>query len=428
MVSVESSFLLVAVIIFIGFFGLVLFNKTKISDVLILMLLGIIIGPILGWFDDLTMNLIRSLAPFFASLVLIMLLFEGGLKLNFFRVIRELKAAAVFTVLVFAVSTIIVASIMQLFGWSIIEGLLLGAIIGGTSSTIVIPLISRMKTKPETKIMLSLESAISDALCIVVTLALLQIAVTTTVDFQQIGQEVLAAFSIAAVLGALVALLWLSLLRDIKKLKERQYILTIAVLFTLFFIVEFVGSNGAIAALVFGLVLGNSREIMKFLKMREIALDTNIPLFQNEISFFIRTFYFIYIGVLFELSFLNMNILLLAIALGLSLLAARIIVTSAAIPFFKTEREDAKLIAIMMPRGLAAAVLASYPLTFGLNLDFAMQTIQIVFLIILLSNIITSIGVIAISRASGKGQKKKVETKDALEEIKIGVKEPAASQ
>jgi len=422
MVSVESGFLLIAVIIILGFLGTIVFKKTKISDILLLMFLGLLIGPILNILDSNTIGLARDLAPFFASLVLVMLLFESGLKLNFFRVLRELKASIVFTVLVFVLSIGIVSMIMFVLGWNLIEGLMLGAIIGGTSSSIVIPLVNRITTRPETKIMLSLESAFSDALCIIIALALIQIAITTTFSAQEISQDILGAFSIAGVLGALIALFWLNILRDIKMVRERQYILTIAILFGLFFIVEFVNSNGAIAALVFGLVLGNSREIMKFLKMPPISLDTNVSLFQNEISFFIRTFFFIYIGIIFELSMVTDFIIVISIALSLGLLVARTTITKLGVYFLKSEKEDYRLIAIMMPRGLAAAVLASYPLTLGLNAEFAISTVQIVFLVILVTNIITSLGVVFNDRIKKTEEKKFPEKKEGLIEVKMGKK------
>ena len=55
---------------------------------------------------------------------------------------------------------------------TVVVGLILGSIIGGTSSPIVIPLVSRLKNlQDKTKMALSIESIITDPLCIVVVLA-----------------------------------------------------------------------------------------------------------------------------------------------------------------------------------------------------------------------------------------------------------------
>jgi cell volume regulation protein A len=415
--STETILLIIALVIFLGFIGAFVFKKTKLSDVLLLMILGLLTGPVFQLVDPQTIALMRELAPFLAALVLIMLLFESGLKMNFFKVIHELRFSFVFTILIFLASMAVVSLIMVVSGWPLFYGLILGAIIGGTSSAIVLSLIERMNVKPETKILLNLESAFTDALCIVVTIVLIECMLSSTIDPQQISHSIAGAFLIAIGIGAIAAIIWMKLLRDIKSIKEMEYILTIAVLFSVFFIAEFVKSNGAIAALAFGLVLGNSWAIMNFLRMNPISLDTNISLFQKEISFFIRAFFFIYIGIIFELSLLTDFVILVSVAIAISLLLARTIMTKLFYCASKKDQSDNKAISIMMPRGLAAAVLAAYPLSAGLQIDLATQTIQIVFLIILFSNIITSIGVI-FSERKNKG-KKTSEKNEGLEEIKL---------
>ncbi|MDD5163509.1 MAG: cation:proton antiporter [Candidatus ainarchaeum sp.] len=420
MFGTETILLIIALVIFSGFIGMLVFKKTKLSDVLLLMILGLLIGPVFQLIDFQTIALIRELAPFLAALVLIMLLFESGLKMNFFKVIHELRFAFVFIILVFLASITVVSLTMLAVGWPLLYGLILGAIIGGTSSAIVLSLIERMNVKPETKILLNLESAFTDALCIIVTIVLIEIVLSSTIDAQQISHSIAGAFLIAIGIGAIAAIIWMKLLRDIKTIKEMEYILTIAVLFSVFFIAEFVKSNGAIAALAFGLVLGNSWAIMNFLRMKPITLDTNISLFQKEISFFIRTFFFIYIGIIFELSMVTSFVILVSIGIAIALLLARTAITKLLYKASKKDSSDNKAISIMMPRGLAAAVLASYPLSAGLQIDFATQTIQIVFLIILFSNIITSAGVIFSERK--KNDKKTSEKNEALEEIKISEK------
>ena len=415
--SIESIFLTIALIIFAGFIGSVIFKRTRVSDLMLLMLIGVIVGPVLN-LVNLGNSILQTVAPFFAALVLMMLMFESGLKLNFFKVILELKEAFAFTVIVFIAGCIGTAAIMYFLGWPLIYGIILGAIIGDISNAVVIPLLQRLKTREETKIMLSLESAITDVLCVVVAISFIQIALNpNALDIQKIGQDIAGAFGIAIVLGLLFAVFWLTLLRDIKAVKETEYVLTIGVLFTLFFLAEYLHSNGTIAAFVFGLILGNSREIMGFLRMKPITIDGNISLFQTEISFFLTTFFFIYLGLTLELARIDFFVFFLSLFLSIMLLLVRFGITKAMCRFFKNEKEDYRIIATMMPRGLTAAVLAAYPLAMGLQENFVLQIAQIVFLVILFSNIITTIGVVWNER---KGRAEKKEQKDSeLEEIKI---------
>src|SRR3989338_4778418 len=104
-IDISVSFLLIGATIFLGFLGSVFFERTKISELLILVALGVLIGPILGLVDQ---TLFTSLIPFFAALALLILIFDGGLNLNFYKVAYELPKAFVFTFVTFLLSVIII--------------------------------------------------------------------------------------------------------------------------------------------------------------------------------------------------------------------------------------------------------------------------------------------------------------------------------
>lgn len=48
-ISLNLPFLIAGIIIFIGFFGTLFFQKTRIPDVLFLIVIGVLLGPIAGW-------------------------------------------------------------------------------------------------------------------------------------------------------------------------------------------------------------------------------------------------------------------------------------------------------------------------------------------------------------------------------------------
>lgn len=387
-------FFFVAFVMIVGFLGNLIFKKTKISDITILLILGLLVGPIFQLIDPPTIELLRGISPLFASLALVILLFEGGLHLNFYRVITQLSKATGFTLLVFTLNMGFTALIMSMLGWPIMYGLLLGAITGGISSAIVIPIVNKTNASPETKTLITLESALTDAIVVIVALAILQIIVSDYLDIGLVAQNIFAAFSIAAVVGVLVGIVWLKLLRDFSSIKEYEYMLTVATLFLIYVLVEFVGGNGAIAALVFGLILGNSTEIMKIARMEPLKLDKTISSFNKEISFFVKTFFFVYLGLMFELSAFNLTMFGIAVLIMIVAVIAR---GATAMIFAKINPhvgKDKVLITALMARGLAAAVLATYPAVLGLEMnDFFIQITQITFLVILISNIGTTIGV-----------------------------------
>lgn len=173
-------------------------------------------------------------------------------------------------------------------------------------------------------------------------------------------------------------------------------------MFILYAITEFAKGNGAFSALIFGIVLGNAKEFGQILRMDNISIDPSISAFQAEISLFVRTFFFVYLGLIFNSSFFSMGLMLLSLALTAALFIARHIGTIILLKFSKEFSADAGAIRSLMARGLAAAVLATYPLSIGIKDVNAQAILQAAFLVILFSNIITSAGIFYFEKSSKK--------------------------
>src|ERR1700691_4653815 len=114
-----------------------LFRWTRIPDVVVLMATGVLIGPILNWARP---DQFKDVTHAFGTLALILILFEGGLDLKIRETIVHFPGGLVFGVLAYALTTfsarLMVSSIL---GINRQDGLLAGAVIGCTSSTIVLP-------------------------------------------------------------------------------------------------------------------------------------------------------------------------------------------------------------------------------------------------------------------------------------------------
>ena len=82
--SVSIALIISALIILIGFLANYLFSKTGLPDMLILIFLGVLFGPILGVFNP---TAVESFAPYIAALALAYILFDGGIGLNIRKVI-----------------------------------------------------------------------------------------------------------------------------------------------------------------------------------------------------------------------------------------------------------------------------------------------------------------------------------------------------
>lgn len=386
---IEAIFLLTGLIIFIGFFSMTFFERTKVPDVLILMSVGLILGLVL---DEGQVALFNSIAPYVGAVALMMILFDGGLNLNLFRVVKEVAQALAFTLISFLLSCLFVMGIMHyFFGWSVLEGLLLGAILGGTSSAIVISTVSNISVNNASKIILFLESAISDALCIVVALAVMEVMLFNQLSVRDSLNELIGTFSIAIVMAIVVSVLWVGVLKRFH-VPPFGHLLTVGIIFIMYSVVEFIGGNGAISVLVFGLILGNASHLGRFFRLHDkVRIDTTIKSFQKEFTFFIRTFFFVYIGLIFKRSALTSTVVSTSVIILAAIFIARIISVKLLTIKTKSLRDYEIVLFSMLPRGLAAAVLSSIPYSKGIMMD---SLPEIIFLIIIFTNITTTIGAI----------------------------------
>jgi cell volume regulation protein A len=396
---VFELFFILAMAILTGFFATLIFERTRISQVIILILFGFLLGPVLHVVDVSPGSIIVSLLPFLATLALIVLLFDAGLMIDVFSVAKAVPRSTLFTFLVFAISVLLVAAFsFFVLGWPILHGVLLGAVLGGTSSAIVIAMVENAGIAKESRSLLTVESTITDALCLIVAGMVIQLIVSNQApEIPGIINMFFSSFSISIVFGIISAIVWIFTIQK-QSLAKYAYMLTLAMIFGLFAMTEAMKANGGISVFVFGMVLGNAKELGKLLRFRkEVAVNPNIRLFQEEITFFVRTFFFVYIGLLLSPAYFSPAVLAVSLALIALFVLSRWLVQKALLADLPAK--DKKVIVSMLPRGLAAAVLATMPLSSGINIpDFQ----QIVFVALLFSNIAATFGIFLFDRESGK--------------------------
>jgi len=393
-VTAEQILGLAGILLIIGFLADYLFRKTSIPDVLILIALGYLIGPVLYIVDP------SDLAPasqIIASLSLVVILFHGGLDLDIATILSSAHRATILVFLGIAISMAATAAfVYYLLDWGLLHSLLLGAIVGGTSPSIVMPLISRARVTDEVSSVLSLESALNGALVIIIALVILQIMTTGTEGnlLSMAGKAIGIQFCLGAAIGTATGIIWLWLLT---RLKGEAYddILTLAVVFVLYFVVESINGSGVIFALLFGLVLGNGIRIPRLFTIRRTVAATEImKKFHSQISFFIKTFFFIYLGLI--MTFNEPRLIILSLILSLLLLFVRYLVVLISSLGNRTLSANKGLLTTMFPRGLSAAVLAQIVVTSGIP-DASIYP-DIIIAIILITVMISAIGIPVFAR------------------------------
>ena len=167
-------------------------------------------------------------------------------------------------------------------------------------------------------------------------------------------------------------------------------ILTLAVAFLLYFAVESMNGSGVIFAITFGLMLGNGIEVAKFLGIkRTVVIHELMKKFHSQMSFLIKTFFFVYLGLM--ITFAQHGLILAGVAISLLLLLVRYIAV-----LLSSIRNDILLankglLTTMLPRGLSAAVVAEIVVVSGI--PNASIYPDIIMVVIVTTVIISAIGI-----------------------------------
>ncbi len=416
MTAVQMFLLLVAGLFLLGALGEFIFRRTKIPDVIWMVGAGILLGPV---FDIVPVEPITDLSPFFGVVALIIILFEGGSKMVLGEVAKATPRATVMGLFSFSASVGAAIGV----GWLItatidpegstplatlskhytpLLGLLLGAIVGGSSGLIVMPSLSAAGMKGPAGRLLEMESSITDTLCIVLTSAIIGLLVTATADTgaeaaASGGDSVLLAlkavgrqFGLGILFGIMGAALWVPLLHILAG-RSHAYTFTLSALFLLYVMVEGFNGNAAMGILVFAIVIGNAKNIAKLMKLPVTALnlemDLSVKAIHTQLAFMIKSFFFTYIGLKLPT---DPWLLGTGALLGLALLAVRLPAVQLGMLGAEYSPGDKTLIRICMPRGLAAGVLAAMPLEQGVPGTEAF--VEIVFAAVVTSIVVFSVG------------------------------------
>ena len=379
-----------------------IFSRKRIPDVLFLIIIGLLIGPIFHWISPERLGNAGSL---FSGITLVTILFESGTQLRFSALKDSFKGALKLTALNFVLSAVAI----WLVGWLVLHidpiiSMMLGCVLGGTASAVVIPIVRQMHMSEKPAIMLILEAAIGNVFSIVLALALLQAIKSRHVEFGAILGDIFSSFILATVMGLFGAIFWALILDQVRNIKY-SILTTPAFVFIIYGLNEWMGFSGAIAALAFGIGLANIDAIYnawlkKFIKKVPVNLNETERSLFSELVLLLKTFFFIYVGISIQLSQWQPFI----IGLGISIMLFILRIPAVRFAISKKEGIPEKEVVFMSalnPKGLTAAVLATQALIYIPDTEIALFIRNIVFSVILSSIVINSILIPLIDKEKG---------------------------
>jgi cell volume regulation protein A len=375
-----------------------LYRLTRVPDVILLMMVGLLLGPILGWIKAAEFD---SITHILGTLALILILFEGGLELNVRDALQRFPGGVLLSVLSFGFSM----GFVTLVAWkshvfSPRSGLLVGAVVGCVSSTIVLPVLQQIRVSPPVRLTLVIDASLSDVLGV--------LAVGILLDFGRghglsVAGFLAGAFSkllLSIAIAVLTGILWARLLPVLSEQRFWQA-LTFSVLVLLYACAQSLSHGGLVAVLAFGLTLANVRYVHPLLLEVIPSLASNRPerhheilSFHSELGFLVRSFFFILLGVIVRLERLR-GYALLAIGVISALVLARwVAVKASSWSWGEASREARDLALWIFPRGLITAVLAIQVIE-ARGSDFAFLP-ALAFAIILVTNLLVVVASIRV--------------------------------
>jgi cell volume regulation protein A len=401
------AFIFIAGISFLGFAINALFDKIKITSVLPLMIIGLLIGPVFGLVNVGPNSIITELNPYITAIAIAFVLFDIGMNMRIKTLSKVILASTQFVLL----TQVIIGASVGIFvhyimGWSWPIALIFSFAVSGPSSITAPTLAKNMKAPENLRTFIVYEGVFSDILELVVPLVLISIYVLPNVAIATApGPSIFYQLMGAASLGVVSALFWLYILNRFPEAsKNYSWMLTIAMVIATYGISAQLGINTAIAVFIFGIVFANIGSInkakegeeesfvQKYFSVNDYVDHTRE--YQREIVFFVSTFFFVYIGLLFSLSQITLNMVGLGIAVTALVILSRIIAMPILSKVFSKDPETQKIergVAYFnIARGLSPAIIAIYILTSGVYVQGFTDSI---FMVILITNLIFTAGV-----------------------------------
>jgi len=391
----ESLILAIAAIVLLGITAQWIAWATRIPSILLLLIIGLVAGPATGLLDPDAL-LGELLLPVVAMLVAL-ILFEGGLNLNFAE-LRESGTVVIRLITVGAAATLVLISLVA---WTILGldpglAVLVGAVLIVTGPTVIMPLLRHVRPIGQSGPILKWEGIVVDPIGAVIAVLVLEALIHATPSdaLGIVAVGVLTTIVVGGAIGILGAAILVILIKRywIPDFLDIPFAIML-VLATYAISNQIQAESGLLTVTVMGIALANQkiitvRHILHFGENLRVLIISSLfiilaaRLTVDEISS---------VGVR-ELAFLAVLILVIRpIAILLSSVGS------------KLSRPDRIFLSWMAPRGIVAAAVAS---VFALTLTEAgypgaEKIVPIVFLVIIGSVAIYGLSASPLSRRLG---------------------------
>lgn len=383
------ALLAMGIALVVAFLASALFRRTHIPDILFLLGTGALLGPVL---HVATPGAFHLALPILSALAIITILFDGALEVTPAH-LRSFGVPAIGLSVTVATTTTVLCSIVahQFAGLSWGPAALLGLCFGGAGIAIIVPLAQRMRVSHDAMAVILLEAVTSD-IFVIVGMGIACTAVAAGGVNPALGSRFLVVLGGAALVGPAAGWLWSRFLGRWGH-ATNAYVATLAVLVLVYAASEVLGGSGALAVLLFGIVVGNaggSRPLGSGLRNRVFGRE--LVAFHHEVVFFVRAAFFVCVGAVTQWDLLaKPDFLVTGLLLALSVGACRALGVAVVLGRSGLSAWDRVAAALLFPMGLATAAVSVIPRVFAI--PGADRIVDFAAVVIVLTNVLGTLAV-----------------------------------
>ncbi|MCM8794831.1 MAG: potassium/proton antiporter [Candidatus Omnitrophica bacterium] len=362
-------------------------DKLGIPSLLLFILVGMLAGSegIGGiYFDN------PWLAQSMGVVALTFILFAGGLDTDW----KSVRPVVREGFLLSTVGVIFTALLVGLFvtavlRFSLLEGLLLGAIVSSTDAAAVFAVLrsKNVSLKGQLKPLLELESGSNDPMAVFLTTGLIQLLLNPASPVSSLIPAFLLQMALGATMGIALGKGMAFFLNRVRLGYDGLYpVATLALALLTYGATACLGGNGFLAVYIAGLVMGNSSFTHKKSLVR----------FHDGLAWLMQIAMFLTLGLLVFPSRLPAVMGAGLLVAGFLMFVARPVSVFLTIPFSKLEIREKAMVSWVGLRGAVPIILATFPLLAGL--PKAEMIFNLVFFIVLTSALLQGTSIPAVAK------------------------------
>lgn len=317
------------------------------------------------------------IAKFIGIVALIFIIFLGGIDTSWKAIKPVIGPGIVLSTLGVLLTAFIVGVFaVVILKFTLIEGLLMGAIVSSTDAAAVFSVLRsrRISLRRNLKPLLELESGSNDPMAVFLTVGLLSILTRTNNTFFSVAVSFLLDMGLGAFIGYSMARITVATINRVKLEYEGLYpVLTISLVLLTYAIATLVKGNGFLAVYILGLFLSRS----------DFAHKRTLVRFHEGIAWLMQIIMFLTLGLLVTpteiVPIVGKGLLIATILIFL----ARPISIFLCLAPFKFSLPEKGMISWVGLRGAVPIILATFPLL--ADIPQAQTMFNIVFFVVLTS-------------------------------------------